>query len=60
MFMGPLCPHQMLQVRVVPETEPETLSTIRQKPAEIRPAVPDSLKIIFIQKITNQQLIRNT
>ena len=41
--------------------EPAGFCTIRQKPepAEIRPATPDSLKIIFIHKITNQQLIKN-
>ena len=45
------------------ETEPETgFCNIRQKPepVEIHPAVPNSLKIIFIHKITNQQLIKNT
>jgi len=49
----------------VPETKPVTRTGrflhIRQKlePAEIHPMVPDSLKIIFIHKTTNQQLIKN-
>ena len=41
--------------------EPAGFCTIQQKPepAESRPAALDSLKIIFIHKITNQQKLIN-